>query len=97
MTPESRRAILAITLHAAFADGAKHDRERDEIRRIADSLATEAGAPDLARLYQEVLLKRVTLDAYYERGTLAASAPEAQVILYDDVVVATARIGCRTN
>jgi uncharacterized protein (DUF697 family)/tellurite resistance protein len=62
MTPESRRAILAITLHAAFADGAKHDRERDEIRRIADSLATEAGAPDLARLYQDVLLKRVTLE-----------------------------------
>jgi hypothetical protein len=44
----------------------------------------------------DVLLKRVTLDAYYERGTLPAAAPEAQVILYDDVVVATSRIGCRT-
>ncbi len=43
----------------------------------------------------DVLLKRVTLDAYYERGTLPASAPEEQVILYDDVVVATSRIGCR--
>jgi hypothetical protein len=43
----------------------------------------------------DVLLKRVTLDAYYERGTLPATAPEAQVILYDDVVVATERIGCR--
>ncbi len=62
MTSESQRAILAIALHAAFADGAKHDREREEIRRIADSLATEAGAPDLARLYQEVLLKRATLE-----------------------------------
>ncbi len=61
MTPESQHAILAITLHAAFADGAKHDREREEIRRIADALATEAGAPALARLYQDVLLKRVTL------------------------------------
>jgi hypothetical protein len=45
----------------------------------------------------DVLFKRVTLDAYYERGTLPADAPEAQVILYDDVVVATARIGCRTR
>jgi len=62
MNPESQRAILAVTLHAAFADGAKHDREREEIRRIADSLAAEAGAPDLARLYQDVLLKRVTLE-----------------------------------
>ena len=62
MTPETQRAILATTLHAAFADGAKHDREREEIRRIADSLASEAGAPDLARLYQDVLLKRVTLE-----------------------------------
>jgi hypothetical protein len=43
----------------------------------------------------DVLLKRVTLDAYYQVDTLPASAPEAQVILYDDVVVATSRIGCR--
>jgi len=41
------------------------------------------------------MLKRVTLDAYYQVDTLAASAPDAQVILYDDVVVATSRIGCR--
>ncbi len=63
MNPEQQKSILAIALHAAFADGAKHDREREEIRRIADSLAAEAGAPDLARLYQDVLLKRVTLEA----------------------------------
>jgi hypothetical protein len=54
------------------------------------------------RTSEEVLLKRVTLDAYYERGTLDDQAtettvPEAQVILYDDVVVATKRIGCRTD
>jgi hypothetical protein len=43
----------------------------------------------------DVLLKRVTLDAYYQVDTLPASAPAAQVILYDDVVIATSRIGCR--
>jgi uncharacterized protein (DUF697 family) len=63
MNPEQQKSILTIALYAAFADGAKHDREREEIRRIADSLATDAGAPDLARLYQDVLLKRVTLEA----------------------------------
>ncbi|MDP1904481.1 MAG: DUF533 domain-containing protein [Pseudomonadota bacterium] len=63
MNPEQQRAILAIALYAAFADGAKHDREREEIRRIAESLAGDAGAPDLARLYQDVLLKRVSLES----------------------------------
>jgi uncharacterized protein (DUF697 family)/tellurite resistance protein len=63
MNPEQQRALLAIALFAAFADGEKHDREREEIRRIADSLAGEAGAPDLARIYQDVLLKRVRLEA----------------------------------
>ena len=63
MSPEQQKSILAIALFAAFADGAKHDREREEIRRIAESLGSEAGAPDLARLYQDVLLKRVTLEA----------------------------------
>ncbi|MCU0843228.1 MAG: DUF533 domain-containing protein [Thiobacillaceae bacterium] len=63
MNPEQQRAFLAIALFAAFADGDKHDRERDEIRRIAESLAGEAGAPDLARIYQDVLLKRFQLEA----------------------------------
>ena len=68
MNPEQQKSLLAITLYAAFADGAKHDREREEIRRIAESLTTDAsapntGAPNLAGLYQDVLLKRVTLEA----------------------------------
>ena len=63
MNPGQQRAILTIALYAAFADGVKDDREREEIRRIAESLAGEAGAPDLARIYQDVLLKRVRLEA----------------------------------
>lgn len=63
MHPEQQRAILTLALLAAFADGEKHAREREEIRRLADSLATEAGAPDLMRLYQDVLLKRASLDS----------------------------------
>lgn len=57
MTPDN--ALLTIALFAAFADGVKDDRERDHVRRFAESLGTQA--PDLPRLYQDVLLKRVTL------------------------------------
>lgn len=63
MTLEEQHAILALCLHAAFADGAKDDREREEVRRIAESLAGDAPALDLARLYQDVLLRRLPVDA----------------------------------
>ena len=63
MNPEQQKSILAIALYAAFADGAKDDREREQIRQLAESLANENGALDLARLYQDVLLKRISLDA----------------------------------
>ncbi len=62
MTQEQQQAILAIALLAAFADGTKDELEREEIRRIADTLSDVAEAIDLKRLYQEVLLKRVGLE-----------------------------------
>lgn len=61
MQAPEQQAILTITLLAAFADGMKDDRERDEIKRIAESLAGADGAAALTRIYQDVLLKRVTL------------------------------------
>ena len=56
MTDQETRAVLTISLLAAFADEAKDDREREEIRRIAEGLG---GGADVARLYQDVLLRRV--------------------------------------
>ena len=49
-----------------------------------------------------MLLKRITLDAYYEKGSLddlamTTPVPEAQIILYDDVVVAAERIGMQSS
>src|SRR5688500_13413002 len=61
MNAREQEAVLTIALLAAFADGTKDDREREEIKRIADSLAGEAGAPQLSQLYQSVLLKRVNV------------------------------------
>ncbi|AWB33726.1 YcjF family protein [Orrella marina] len=57
MTPE--RAILSIVMFAAFADGAKDDREREHIREFAQQLGQDV--PDLSAAYQDVLMSRVTL------------------------------------
>ncbi|MDP1692522.1 MAG: DUF533 domain-containing protein [Burkholderiaceae bacterium] len=82
MNPEQQKSTLAIALFAAFADGAKEDREREEIRRIAESLGGQAGAPDLARLYQDVLLKRVSLEA----ATAALQDPAERQLAYEMAV-----------
>lgn len=63
MTDQEQQAILTIALQAAFADGSKAETEREAIRRMADSLGHEASGAGLARLYQDVLLKRVTLQS----------------------------------
>lgn len=57
------------------------------------------------RTSDDVLFKEIFLDAYYERDSSAAkrmvlqsrglTVSDDQTILYDDVVVATERIGCR--
>lgn len=60
MDTSALRATLSLSLMAAFADGDKHEREREEIRRIAQGLGAE-GAVHLPTLYQDVLLQRVTL------------------------------------
>ncbi|HET7865167.1 MAG TPA: TerB family tellurite resistance protein, partial [Burkholderiaceae bacterium] len=60
MTASETRAILTVSLLAVFADGDKHERERDEIKRIAEGLS-QTDAVHLPTLYQDVLMKRVTL------------------------------------
>jgi uncharacterized protein (DUF697 family)/uncharacterized tellurite resistance protein B-like protein len=48
-------------IHAALVDGQKSESERAAIRDVAESLAGQAGGTALAGVYQDVLLKRVTL------------------------------------
>lgn len=60
MTEAETRAIVAVSLLAAFADGSKHERERAEIKRIAEGLS-QADGVHLPTLYQDVLMQRVTL------------------------------------
>ncbi len=61
MKQEEQQAILTIALLAAFADGNNAEREREQIRRLAESLQSEPGGIDLLALYQQVLLKKANL------------------------------------
>ncbi|QHE76480.1 YcjF family protein [Hydrogenophaga sp. PBL-H3] len=61
MSPQEQQSILTIALLAGFADGHKDDTEREAIRRMAESLTREDVGVRLAGLYQDVLLKRVSL------------------------------------
>ncbi len=60
MSPQEQQSLLSIALLAAFADGHKADTERESIRQLAESLGHEGGT-GLARLYQDVLLRRVSV------------------------------------
>jgi uncharacterized protein (DUF697 family)/tellurite resistance protein len=81
MTAPEQQAILSIALLAAFADGAQ-DREREEIRRIAESLAGESGAGHLSTLYQDVLLKRIDL----AKSAAALTDPAHKQLAYEMAV-----------
>jgi uncharacterized protein (DUF697 family)/tellurite resistance protein len=60
VSPTETRAIVTLSLLAAFVDGDKHERERAEIKRIAEGLS-QADGVHLPSLYQDVLMKRVSL------------------------------------
>ncbi|MCE2991241.1 MAG: TerB family tellurite resistance protein [Burkholderiales bacterium] len=81
MTDLERDAILSIALLAAFADGNNEARERDEIRRIADALQGETGV-NTAAIYQNVLLKKTTL----ESATALISSSDAAMLAYEFAV-----------
>ncbi|ART47277.1 YcjF family protein [Acidovorax carolinensis] len=82
MTLDQQKSILTIALLAAFADGNKDDTERDEIRRIAQSLAGDAGMADLPRIYQDVLLQRTSVQA----AAGALSEPMHRQLAYEMAV-----------
>lgn len=60
MNSDQQQAVLTLALFAAFADGVNDDAERRQIRELAQSLGRQSEALDISRLYQDVLLKRVS-------------------------------------
>lgn len=81
MIEQEQKAVLTACLMAAFADGSKHERERDEIRNIAEALAGEASI-NLSALVQDVLLKRASLPAL----AAALSTPQSRQLAYEMAV-----------
>jgi uncharacterized protein (DUF697 family)/tellurite resistance protein len=77
MSPAENRALLTLALMAAFADGDKSDAERTEWKRIADSLDQEG--LNAAGIYQDVLLKRVSVD----QAVAALATPESRQLAYE--------------
>ena len=81
MTQTETQAIVSLSLMAAFVDGDKHDRERAEVKRIADALA-QSEAVHLPTLVQDVLMKRVTLPG--AAGSLRT--PDSRQLAYEMAV-----------
>lgn len=78
MNTQETRSILTIALMAAFADGMKDDREREAVKRVAESLGTDAGV-DLPALYAQVLVAKP--DLAQVAGSL--QAPELKQLAYE--------------
>lgn len=92
MNPTEQDAVVTVCLLAAFADGRKNDAEREEVRRIVENLAPDAGSEDasagpargrgLSALYQDVLLGRVTV----EKAAAPLTKPEHRTLAYEMAV-----------
>ncbi|MFM7625989.1 MAG: DUF533 domain-containing protein [Gammaproteobacteria bacterium] len=81
MNAVEQRAILNLLVQAALADGGKSDAERAAVRDAAESLAGGSGTA-LAGVYQDVLLKRVTL----ADAAASLSQPEHRQLAYEMAV-----------
>jgi len=82
MNQEQQQAVLTIALLAAFADGTNDDREREQIRQLADSLGGEFGIDELPGIYQKVILKRTTVHA----ASAVLVAPDHRQLAYEMAV-----------
>jgi len=78
MTDQERQAVMSLVLMAAFADDRNETSERQEVKRIADSLTTGDDL-NVAALYQDVVLKKVTVD----QATAALTTPETKRLAYE--------------
>jgi uncharacterized protein (DUF697 family)/uncharacterized tellurite resistance protein B-like protein len=81
MDTQQTRSILTVALMAAFADGAKDEREREAIRRVGESLGTDASV-DLPGLYRDVLLAKPSLESV----VAPLATPELRQFAYEMAV-----------
>jgi len=80
LAPNEQRAVFAVLLHAALADGAKSNSERDALRRMTEGFASAEGSSfNPWTIYQEVLGGSYPLDA----AARDLSRPEARLLAYE--------------
>src|SRR5512136_676760 len=92
MNEREKSALLAIAIHAAFADGAPADPEREQIRRVADGLAG-GGSQGLPSACQSVLVEKRSV----EEAAEALETPEARRFAYEMAVAVAEADGVRTQ
>lgn len=92
MTAEEQRALLAVALLAAFADGNKSEAERDEVKRIAANLGGQSQGLNVAALMQDILLKRLGLP----EAVATLKAPEQRQLAYELAVCVCDADGVQT-
>jgi uncharacterized protein (DUF697 family)/tellurite resistance protein len=92
MTERESHAVLAIAIHAAFADGSPADAEREQIRRVAEGLAG-GGIPGLPSAYQSVLVEKRPV----EEAAGALGSAEARRFAYEMAVAVVEADGVRTD
>lgn len=80
LTQREKESILTLSLMAAFADGAKNDVERTELKRIAENFPESD--VNLAALYHRVLLRQVST----MQAAQALTAPETRQLAYEMAV-----------
>lgn len=77
LTDAEQRAVMALTLMAASADGRNDEHERAELSRVAASLS--GNDLNVASLYQDVLLSKASLDD----AAAALTRPEVRQLAFD--------------
>ncbi|MFN3564723.1 MAG: GTPase [Burkholderiaceae bacterium] len=90
MTVDEQKSLLTIAVFAAFADRARADREREEIRRVTDA---SGGESNFAALYRDVLLARTSVAA--EAAKLAS--PDLRRLAFELAVGACDADGLRND
>lgn len=78
---QEKRAIFAIALMAAYADGAKGDQERESVRSVSESLGADGG-PALAGVLTDVMLRRIDLAG----AAALLGTPESRLLAYEVAV-----------
>ncbi len=80
LSPTEQRAVFAVLLHAALADGAKSDSERAALKRMTEGFTASDGASfNPWTLYQDVLGGRYPLEA----AARDLVRPEARTLAYE--------------